>query len=202
LISRRSLLTRRISFFDQSIAELGAKNLQETLQDDFFTKLVKINFTYIERYYRQTQEQADRSFVLSAIVSVIGLLVIIVGIVLLYQNKIVAGSVTAAAGVLGEFIASVFFYLFNQTVLKMSEYHQKLVITQNVGIALKIVDAFPQREKVSAQEGLIKRLTEDVNWYLVHTDHPSSNRPGGDGKRTRETRGSGKTDTRSGENTR
>lgn len=183
LISRRSLLRRRITFLDQAIAELGATNLQETLQEDFFTKLVKINFTYIERYYRQTQEQANRSFLLSAVVSVIGLAVIIAGIVLLYQSKIAEGSATAAAGILGEFIASVFFYLFNQTVLKMSEYHQKLVITQNIGIALKIVDTFPETAKVTAQEILVERLTEDVNWYLVHDERPTSSSMDGSRKR-------------------
>src|SRR6185312_16701793 len=33
--------------------------LQENLQEDFFTKLVNINFKYIDKYYLQTQVQAD-----------------------------------------------------------------------------------------------------------------------------------------------
>jgi hypothetical protein len=71
LAARRSLVRRRIAFLDQEIAEISSKGLQATLEDDFLTKLVKINFTYIDRYYGQIQEQANKSFTLSAVVSVI-----------------------------------------------------------------------------------------------------------------------------------
>ena len=48
--------------------------------------------------------------------------------------------VVTAAGILSEFIAAVFFYLYNKTIQKMREYHQKLVLTQNISLALKISD--------------------------------------------------------------
>ncbi len=46
---------------DSLLAGAGIEKLQETLEDDFFTKLVKINFKYIDQYYLQTQSQADRA---------------------------------------------------------------------------------------------------------------------------------------------
>ena len=83
------------------------------------------------------------------------------------QNKAEAGKIITASGVLSEFIAAVFFYLYNKTITKMSEYHQKLVLTQNIGLALKIVETLPDDEKVAAKAGLVKNLTESVNRYLV-----------------------------------
>src|SRR6266704_6953816 len=76
--------------------------------------------------------------------------------------------VTTASGVLGQFISAVFFYLYNSTVLKMSEYHRKLVLTQNIGLALKISDSLPTRSRERAQEKLIENLFANINAYLVN----------------------------------
>jgi len=127
------------------INEIDAKELKQNLssedEKDFFTQLVQINFKYLDQYYLQTQEQADKSFWISAIAAVIGFLIIIAGIIILYNNPNGnPGFVATAAGVISEFIAAVFFYLYNRTILKMSQYHQKLVITQNISLALKTAD--------------------------------------------------------------
>ena len=49
----------------------------------------------------------------------------------------------------------------------MSEYHQKLVITQNISIALKITEDLQPEAKAKALELLIDRLTTDANKYLT-----------------------------------
>ncbi len=67
---------------------------------------------------------------------------------------------------LGQFISAVFFYLYNQTVAKMADYHRKLVFTQNIGLALKISDGLPVEEKTKAQLALIETLSKNINQYL------------------------------------
>jgi hypothetical protein len=167
LASRRTKLRDQVNMWEARLREEELKKLQETLQEDFFTKLVEINFKYIDQYYSQTQAQADKSFSMSAKVAIAGFAVVVAGILLMFVNQGTPGYVTAASGVLGEFIAAVFFYLYNRTILKMSEYHQKLVFTQNVSIALKIAEGLPQVERVKAQRELILRLTENINRYLT-----------------------------------
>jgi hypothetical protein len=99
--------------------------------------------------------------------------VIVAGIVLLFFSKTQAGYVTTGAGVISEFIAAVFFYLYNQTILKMGEYHRKLVLTQNISLALKIAEGLPEAERVKAQQSLIEALSKDINRYLVEpTEKP------------------------------
>lgn len=142
--------------------------LQENLEKDFFTNLVKINFKYIDQYYLQTQIQASRSFTLSATVSVAAFLVIIAGIfVLLRGGAVTASTIATISGILAEFVAAVFFYLYNRTVIKMAEYHQKLVLTQNVSLALKIAEDLPEKDKVLAKKELIQELSQDVNQLLT-----------------------------------
>jgi hypothetical protein len=64
------------------ISGLGTKE-QAKAEPDFFARLVKINFTYIETYYRQTQVQADKSFRLSAVAALVSLGVTVGGILMM-----------------------------------------------------------------------------------------------------------------------
>lgn len=141
-----------------------------SIEEDFFTKLVKINFRYIDQYYYQTQQQANKSFRLSAVAATVGFGIVIVGIVMMFWGIAQPAYVTTAVGLISEFVSAVFFYLYNRTILKMGEYHEKLVLTQNISVALKIAEGLPEKARIQSQQTLIERLTQDVNLYL--SDNP------------------------------
>ncbi len=163
----RTSLSGQLRRIEYQLVQVGSEELQETIEENFFTKLVKINFKYLDQYYLQTQEQADKSFRLASFAAISGLLIIVVGILMMLFNKTEPAYVTTGAGILSEFIAAVFFYLYNRTILKMSQYHQKLVITQNISLALKITDDMDKEQKIKSLEMLVDRLTSDVNKYLT-----------------------------------
>jgi hypothetical protein len=148
------------------LVQYGTEELQENISENFFTKLVQINFKYLDKYYLQTQEQADKSFRLASFASIAGLVVIVIGIIMMFFEKTEPAYVTTGAGVISELIAAIFFYLYNRTILKMSQYHQKLVITQNISLALKISEDMKGDNKSKIQEMLVDRLTMDTNKYL------------------------------------
>lgn len=157
---------------------LRSEELQEKLDENFFTNLVKINFKYIDKYYLQTQVQANKSFVLTAIAACVSLMIIIAGVLILLidPSRTEPGYVATASGILGEFIAAVFFYLYNRTITKMGEYHEKLVLTQNIGLALRITEDLPLPEKTSAQVQLVERLCQDINLHLTGSMPKGSSR--------------------------
>lgn len=150
------------------LAQLGAEELKDNIEDNFFTKLVQINFKYLDQYYLQTQEQAEKSFRLATFASISGFVIIIIGIVMMYTNSTEPAYVTTGAGVISQFISAIFFFLYNRTILKMSQYHQKLVITQNISLALKMTDDMDKESKTKNLELIIDRLTLDVNKYLTN----------------------------------
>jgi hypothetical protein len=152
---------------DRKLLKAGAAQLQDTIEEDFVTKLVKINFKYLDQYYEQTQAQANKSFFLSAFASLVGLTIIGCGIFMMFFELTEPAYVTTAAGVASEFIAAVFFYLYNRTISKMAEYHNKLVVTQNVSLALKIAEGLDEPSRQEAQRQLIDRLSENVNLHLT-----------------------------------
>lgn len=153
-------------FWQKEAIESELENIQKDIDKDFFTNLVRLNFKYIDKYYLQTQVQADKSFILSCIAAVVALIITVVGIIMMFRGYTQPAYVTTAAGVLGELVASVFFYLYNQTVIKMGEYHQKLVLTQNISLALKICEEMKEPERSQSKSSLIEALSKDVNMYL------------------------------------
>lgn len=163
---------------NSELIRLGITTLGE--KDEFFTRLVTINFTYLDLYYKQTKQQAEKSFWVTVAAAVVGFGMVIAGVCLLYDRKGngSAGYVTTASGALSQFIAAVFFYLYNRTILSMSQYHQKLVITQNVSLALKTAETLDQPAKGKAQLTIIGQLTKDVNAYLSAARYPDDRSSG------------------------
>jgi phosphate/sulfate permease len=128
---------------------------------DFYAMLIQINFKYLDEYYQQTQVQARNSFSLSAFAAVAGFATLIIGI---FQFKgASAGNnvplIIIVSGVLSEFIAAVFFYLYTKTIQKMSQYHENLMITQNINLALKIAREMTGEDKTKALAQIVDRLT-------------------------------------------
>lgn len=167
ILLQKLMLTVSAAAIGVAKASDKASELQDSLGDDFVTNLVKINFKYIDQYYLQTQQQADRSFSLSMWASVAGFAVVLIGVALAIFNGGPSAYIATGAGLISEFIAAVFFYLYNQTILSMGNYHRKLVITQNIALALKISDDLPDMHKADVQAGLVKTLTADVNNLLT-----------------------------------
>lgn len=151
----------------QTTIQEKTEGLQAAIEEDFFNNLVKINFKYIDKYYLQTQIQADKSFWITCVAAIVGFLVMIAGIILMYFGKTEAGYVSAGSGIISQFISGVFFYLYNKTIVAMAGYHRKLVLTQNIGLALRITQDLPDPQRVAARQQLIDRLSADINNLLA-----------------------------------
>lgn len=163
----RSNKTIRLKKIDFELIELGGYQLQENIEEDFFNRLVKINFNYLDKYYYQTQEQASRSFKLISTAGIIGIVIIISGIFLMSFKITKPGYISSSIGFLVEIIVSVLFVTYNKTIQKMSEYHEKLVLTQNISLALKISENYPEEMKFDLQKSIINELIKDYNSVLT-----------------------------------
>lgn len=140
-----------------------------TPQPQLFEKIIKVNSKFLEKYYRQTQEQASNSFKLAFFACVVGLIIIIIGVWLNYTNDSKnISTLTTIAGIINELISAVFFYLYNRTIIKMAQYHQKLILTQNISLALKATESLPTDDKKQSLQLIIDRLTTDINTHLAN----------------------------------
>ena len=115
-----------------------ADNIKNDVVEDIFENSIKMSYKYLDQYYLQTKEQAQKGFLATMLVAGFGAGLIAGGIVAMYLGLIEPSYITCGAGVITEFISAVFFYLYNKTVSSMSTYHNKLVLSHNVSIALKV----------------------------------------------------------------
>lgn len=162
------------SKLQQKILEFEAENIQDKVQDDVFENSIKMSYKYLDQYYLQTKEQAQKGFFITVCVSIFGAILIGVGIVAMFLQKMQPSYVTCASGVITEFIAAIFFYLYNKTVISMSKYHNKLVLSHNISIALKVAETLPDEHKTLNKNLIIKELLKDVNTYLIQSDPDDS----------------------------
>jgi uncharacterized membrane protein len=115
--------------------------LAEDPASDYFEKLVNINVENLSAYYVTVKGHANKSFITALFVGIVGFVLIGIGIYLSVTD-LEHSSVTQLAGISGvatEFISAVFFYLYNQTVRQMKEYHDSLLAVQNILLSFKLV---------------------------------------------------------------
>ncbi len=140
------------------------------MQEDIFENSIKMSYKYLDQYYLQTRTQAQNGFYITVGVSVSGAILIGIGIVALFMEKIEPSYITCASGLITEFIAAIFFYLYNKTIISMSKYHNKLVLSHNISIALKVADTLPEEDKTKNKNLIISQLLKDINSYLIKND--------------------------------
>lgn len=162
----------RISKYERMILEYEVNNniieeVKQKVDEDIYENLIKISYTYLDQYYLLVREQAQKSFFITLGISIVGAILIVLGIISMFFGLIEPSYISAGAGVLTEFISAVFFYLYNRTVISMSRYHNKLVLSQNISLAIKIVDSMPESEQSKVKESIITELLKDINSYLI-----------------------------------
>lgn len=170
IVYTKLIFEMRINSIQKKIAEIDAIYTQETLEEDVFENSIKMSYKYLDQYYLQTREQAQRGFFVTVGVAIFGALLIGVGIVAMFVGATSPSYVTCATGLITEFISAVFFYLYNKTVSSMGKYHNKLVLSQSISIALKVADSLPEEDEIAAKKQIVTELMRDINSHLVKTD--------------------------------
>jgi hypothetical protein len=130
--------------------------------EEYFGKLVEINVDNLSAYYEQVKIHANKSFVVSLIMSIIGFTIIIAGLVVGFyseEQKTLIIYVSTASGIVTEVIAALFFYLYTQTVHQMKGYHDSLLYVQNILLSLRLIEGADDID-AAAKAGSINKLIE------------------------------------------
>jgi hypothetical protein len=112
------------------------KKLETAKGIDIFKYTLLINQSALEGYIAQTRLQAHQSFQLSKIVAIVGfvILMISIGLSVYYtstgNNDLNPAYLSGVAGVITEFIAGIFFFLYNKTLQQINIFHDKLAAMQ------------------------------------------------------------------------
>ena len=157
-----SLSTRLTNLRNTIVSETGINNVSE----DIYKHSIKMSYFYLNQYYEQTRKQAENGFRITLIVAIGGGVIIALGILAMFTGKTEPAYITTATGVIIEFIASIFFYLYNRTMQNMGDYHNKLVLSQNIAIALEVVKDIEGEEQNNVKSHMVKELIRDINTHI------------------------------------
>lgn len=165
LVEAKSIKYNRLAL------EYEANNIKEKIvketKNDVFENSLGMSYKYLDQYYLQVRDHAQKGFFVTISVSILGAILVALGIILMFLDKTNPSYITSAAGIITEFISTIFFYLYNKTLQSMSNYHDKLIISQNISIALKLTESMPDDEQVEVKKTIIKELIANVNSYLI-----------------------------------
>ena len=153
-----------------------AENIKDDVVEDVFENSIRMSYKYLDQYYLQTKEQAQKGFLATMLVAGFGALLIAGGIVAMYFGVVEPSYITCGAGVITEFISAVFFYLYNKTVSSMSKYHNKLVLSHNISTALKVAETLPESQQIEAKNLIVSELLRDVNSHMTKQDSNEANK--------------------------
>jgi hypothetical protein len=135
----------------KEVAPATSLEVVPSAEDTYFNNLVTINVENLAAYYELVKIQTDKSFRASLTVAYFGASLIFTGLVLGFYRTDATDKmayIAAGAGVVTEFIASVFFWLYSRTVRQLRGYHDSLLSVQNVLLSFKLVsDTRDPKEK-------------------------------------------------------
>lgn len=185
---KESLRARRILFGDSTtIAEPDAfftksKEDARPIPSSYFDRLVDINVNNLEAYYSLVKAHTNKSFLVSLTAGGIGFTLIAVGLIIGFSDAATTTKpmayISAGSGVITEFIASVFFYLYSRTVRQLKEYHDSLLAVQNILLSFKIVgDTKDEARKTDMFEHMIECLITKGKATISGTDKAPKEKP-------------------------
>lgn len=155
----------QITRYKRQVIETEITNIPENLELDIDKNLIKLSYKYLDQYYLQTREHAQKGFIVTISVSIAGALVLAGGIIALFLGETTPAYITTGAGIITEFVSSIYFYLYNKTVQGMSSYHNKLVLSQNIALALKLSNSLESNSD-DAKLKIIDELVKDINIHI------------------------------------
>lgn len=161
-----SLLDNSIKTKEKIVEKINVEELINELDKDFNNNMIKINIYQLNAYNDQTKSQANKSFKIASRTSIIGFILLCIGLVSVFWGKNKPGYLTTGVGLLIEFLSGIIFYLYNKTIVKMGEYHKKIVLTQNIALALKATDDFEANKKMEVRGKIVDEILKDINKFL------------------------------------
>ncbi|MCX7921636.1 MAG: hypothetical protein N3B21_06435 [Clostridia bacterium] len=120
---------------------------------------ISTNLSMLQNYYGEVLREFQASWRACIVVAIIGFIMILIGIGLLYSQKLqTIGIISGVAGVIAEAF-TILFFRHNQSIQEhIEEDHKKLVSTQYLNIAISLANELKPELKEKEISNIIDKL--------------------------------------------
>ena len=152
--------------------------LQEKLKKenmDIFNS-IQNNLNQLQDYYLINTSQAKKSFFFSMLASVLGLLLIFLGIIFYYffndQYRTTITALTTFSGILSQFIGGSYFILYKKSISQLNFFYSQLIKSQDFMLAIDLSESIEDEEKrFKLTENIINSLiNKNSNYTELEND--------------------------------
>lgn len=77
----------KIEMFKSKLIGLGIEDAKKNVDEDIYQNLIKISYKYLDEYYLQTRQQAQKGFFVTVYVAIVGAIIVAIGIVAMFFWK-------------------------------------------------------------------------------------------------------------------
>jgi CheY-like chemotaxis protein len=169
----RKALGAKVDDLPSAVAYVGKDEGPETLLEVIRRTLetwpylrmstVKVS-TQIKEDYQTSRDQADLSYRIALTVSIVGFIVIFVGIILAWWGKLAIGIVGTASGIILQVLSYLFFKRLDLSNSRMDLYHRELLETYWLELLMAASEQLPSEKQVNCTEQAIKAA---INRWLA-----------------------------------
>lgn len=139
------------------------KRKQEVGKEKEFNilKMMYDNVSELKEYYVISKQQARRAFSAALLASIFGFVIYIIGIVATAVLKTNVSIISIIGGTTAEFIASLFFWLYRESMKQLSIYHQRLSSTEKYLTVIQIIKELPEDKRAESYQNLTIEILKD-----------------------------------------
>ena len=124
-------------------------------------KMMYDNVGELKEYYVISKQQARRAFSAALLASIFGFVIYIIGIVATAVLKTNVSIISIIGGTTAEFIASLFFWLYRESMKQLSIYHQRLSSTEKYLTVIQIIKELPEDKRAESYQNLTIEILKD-----------------------------------------
>lgn len=156
------------------------QSLEQSFDGSFADTLLSLSHKYLDQYYLQIRQQASRGFTITVLFAVLGGLVTLGGVACILFFSHTDAYMVTAAGLVTDLIAAIAFYLYQKPIREMHDYYDRLVLAQNLAIAIKGAASLPEPRDAEQMAKIVDKLMEHYNDHLFRpASDPEPQTPGG-----------------------
>lgn len=175
IVFLQHLMNKKVDKKETEEVKQAVNNTIEQIKDsDNVIDLMIKNVAELREYYIISKQQANKAFSSALLISILGFVVFISGIIISYfsgQNII---AFTTIAGSVVEVISGLFFFLYKSSLTQLNIYHERLGSTEKYLTAMQLIEKMSDDKKDENYRFLMESILID-NSSIVRNKSDKSN---------------------------